>query len=867
MRATLLALAVVAAMLRAVPAGAAPCAPVSSSAGLCTTLQGNTCFVDNRECPVVGGSTLDFGDLDVVLRQGTKLDVGTGTMTLLAGSLTLQPGTALLGHGGAILVQTARDIAVLRPTSGSAARIDVADAAFSDRIDLVSETGTVQIDGVLDARGTNTDASGGFINVSAANVIVSGEIRTNGGNKGGGGPIALDAKTGALVIGAAAKVDGYGGSGGPVDLTADGAVTTAGQIDIRATASGGDGGLLTVLTNSGSITLGGKIFMQGDEGNDQDGGGNGGELNVFSGGGITLSAAFEMSGAPPDGQGGDAFFLSVNDIVQTGAIQAQGRGAESDGGSLEFDSQGALTLRTIDVHGGAALPSSGGVVQASAWCDLTVPSGVTINAEGDQGSVHLQSGKRLTAVGVLRTGGFVLLEYVDPASPPITQGGTFLPELELQLNPALTPCGGVVPPSCGDGVLDAGEECDDDNNTSCDGCSSICKSEICGNDRLDCNEACDDGNTASGDTCHADCSRLDNVCGDGIEDSQETCDDANTNSCDGCSATCEDEGCGNGMVECLEECDPPNAGGCSADCLTFIPPGCGDGALVDPEECDDGNTADGDGCSHQCKIEECGNGTLDPGEGCDDFNVDGCDGCSPECELEACGNGILDCGEECDDGAGNGAPGGTCLPEECRPAPTCSSGGEEPCIPCGTTAHCDPLDQCGSTACEAGVCTPVDPPQCDDQNVCNGVEICDPASGCKAGAPLACDDGDACSTDACSPATGCVSEPFTGFALVRCRLTAARAVVTAAGPDDIVAKIRTKLLKKLGSVEGKVLAAEQAGGNAKKLKKALRAANKQLKGAVRLVTKQRDKKITAPTADAVLAALNVLPPLLSALTP
>jgi cysteine-rich repeat protein len=850
----------VAAVFRAATAGAA-CTPVSSAASLCTTIQGNTCFVDDKECPVVAGSTLDFGNQDVVLRQGTKLDVATGTMTVLAGSLTLQGGTALLGHGGSISVEAQREIVL-----GSAARIDVADEASADRIDLASAGGTVQIAGVVDARGTNNDGAGGSISVAAANVAVSGEILSDGGIQGVGGPIALDARSGSLVINNNAHINGFGGSGGAVDLTANGAVTTNGIIDIRATAAGGDGGLLTVLTDSGSVTLGGKIFMQGDQGNDADGGGNGGELNVFSGAGITLSADFEMTGAAPDGQGGDAFFLSVLDITQTGTILAQGRGTESDGGSIEFDSQGSLTLRNIDLHGGEALTNTGGALQASAWCDLTVPSGVTINAEGDEGSVHLQSGRLLTAIGVLRTGGFVLLEYLS--TPPFTNGGTFLPELEVQQNGALTPCGGVVPASCGDGTLDTGEECDDNGNTSCDGCSSICKSEICGNERIDCDEACDDGNTASGDSCHADCSRLDNVCGDTIVDSAETCDDGNTNSCDGCSSTCQDEGCGNGAVECLEECDPPNAlGGCMADCLTFIPPGCGNGALLDPEECDDGNTNDGDGCSHQCKDEECGDGTLNPQEDCDDFNQDGCDGCSPTCQDEACGNGVLDCGEECDDGDGNGAPGGSCLPEVCRPGPTCSSGGEEPCIPCGTTAHCDPLDQCGAADCDDGVCTPVAPPQCDDQNVCNGVETCAPATGCTTGTALDCDDQDECSTDACDPASGCSSTLLTGFALPRCRLATARAVVTSAGASDIAAAIRTKLLKKLGSIEGKVLTAEQAAGNTKKTKKALRAAGKQLKAAVKLVTKQRGKKIQAPTADAILAALNVLPPLLTALTP
>src|SRR5262245_13302497 len=89
--------------LRALPAVAA-CQPVSSANGLCTSMQGNTCFIDSKECPVVPGSILDFGTKDVVFGHGSNLNVGLGTMTIRAGSLELRPGTALLAPGGSIIV-------------------------------------------------------------------------------------------------------------------------------------------------------------------------------------------------------------------------------------------------------------------------------------------------------------------------------------------------------------------------------------------------------------------------------------------------------------------------------------------------------------------------------------------------------------------------------------------------------------------------------------------------------------------------------------------------------------------------------------------------------------------------------------------
>ncbi len=60
---------------------------------------------------------------------------------------------------------------------------------------------------------------------------------------------------------------------------------------------------------------------------------------------------------------------------------------------------------------------------------------------------------------------------------------------------------------------------------------------------------------------------------------------------------------------------------------------------------------------------ECGNGVLEPGEECDDGNTTAGDGCDPTCLLEGvCGNGTLEPGEECDDGVANSDT----APDACR---------------------------------------------------------------------------------------------------------------------------------------------------------------------------------------------------------
>ena len=213
---------------------------------------------------------------------------------------------------------------------------------------------------------------------------------------------------------------------------------------------------------------------------------------------------------------------------------------------------------------------------------------------------------------------------------------------------------------CGNGTLDfdRGEECDDGNTTSGDGCTAACRVEtdwvcpnvgapcistvVCGDGRISGNEVCDDRNTADGDGCSADCStvevgwvcpaaglRCQPKCGDGLLVGSEECDDGNTTAGDGCSAACKLE--------------PGYA--CSAAGEACHKTVCGDGTAEGNESCDDGNLIPGDGCSPDCKSEPvctgtsgctspCGDGLKLPDEECDDGNTRSGDGCSADCKLE-----------------------------------------------------------------------------------------------------------------------------------------------------------------------------------------------------------------------------------------
>lgn len=61
--------------------------------------------------------------------------------------------------------------------------------------------------------------------------------------------------------------------------------------------------------------------------------------------------------------------------------------------------------------------------------------------------------------------------------------------------------------SCGNGLVEAGEMCDDGNTASGDGCNVACQAESCGNGMIDPGEQCDDGNNNAGDQCTNICQR------------------------------------------------------------------------------------------------------------------------------------------------------------------------------------------------------------------------------------------------------------------------------------------------------------------------------------------------------------------------
>jgi cysteine-rich repeat protein len=239
--------------------------------------------------------------------------------------------------------------------------------------------------------------------------------------------------------------------------------------------------------------------------------------------------------------------------------------------------------------------------------------------------------------------------------------------------------------------------------------------------------------TDAEELCNDECHFATGTCGNGIVEGLEECDDGNNVDSDGCSRNCLNEFCGDGVVQAdnplAESCD--NGSVCSqdgrgcredTDCrFCGVVPGtnppvkrCG-GMGSDPTICETDadcvNSAytcvydvlEDENCNEQCHDDTlCGNGRKDAGENCITCPDDaGCangllccpnGSCGEECEQNPCNNdGICDANENCTCADCNGEQdgciqGAVCINEVC--SENCGDGkvdfGEN-CVNCRMT--------------------------------------------------------------------------------------------------------------------------------------------------------------------------------------
>lgn len=109
---------------------------------------------------------------------------------------------------------------------------------------------------------------------------------------------------------------------------------------------------------------------------------------------------------------------------------------------------------------------------------------------------------------------------LSPLSPCIDTGADLTGITTIDLNGTSRPQAAgwdmgayeavTVGPTCGNGVVEAAEQCDDGNVSNSDACTNGCAAAVCGDSFIRRTvEECDDGNQINGDGCSATCERSD----------------------------------------------------------------------------------------------------------------------------------------------------------------------------------------------------------------------------------------------------------------------------------------------------------------------------------------------------------------------
>jgi cysteine-rich repeat protein len=554
--------------------------------------------------------------------------------------------------------------------------------------------GDLIVQGLLQAPGGSSSVyptlqitvSGSFATQSVGNSPGTLDLKANGPTEPGS--VYVSALRGVTLFGKEISADGGTAlAGGDISFTGT-AVAATSSVHSNG-VSGTNGGTINVYSTTGDVTIGGAVSA-----NCSGASGSGGYIYVSAAAGVSVTAPVQARGTQGS-SGGEVDLIANGDVKVSANVTVTGGGNGSDGGYIDVEAgrTNSITISsTLDVRSTTTNGDADGFISVGPACAVRLSG--TLNARNtalNSGSTSITYGGSFDASGGtifsddqnLGGGNSVSCRCADAdsngqcdtplqcASAPVLSGSTITPTLIIQ--PYVdSPC------TCGNGVLDPGEQCDDGNVDNGDCCSAFCRFESSGG-------ACpDDGSSCTTDQCDGagSCIHTSKPSGAACLDDGNAC---TTDQCDG-AGTCTHSGKPSGTA-----------------CL------------------DDGNTCTTDQCN---SAGTCVHAPGNPGVACRAAGAcqvaATCTGTSAVCPP----NSSQPDGTPCDDGnvctSGDVCSGGLCV------------GTPGACQLC-CTSHSAP--RCGDTSCESCICVV-------DSYCCNAVwdSICvsEASNQCAAACPPPC---------------------------------------------------------------------------------------------------------------------------------
>lgn len=340
-----------------------------TAADLCPTAA-DPCVVSTK-LGANADSRIDLGARALRIANGGRIDVGGGSLEILAGAVTIDPAGALRARGsnddaGGTIVLAARSVHVTGDI--------LADGAAGGSVELTADdasvAGTIRIDGL------GPGSVGGELSIDAGTVTISGEISARAGNDGVAGCVDIAARDRLQLSGRVDAATGGGivrlVAGLPLDVEVPGLadevpapmpgpsaaprIDLTGVVDVRGSGEeyGGD----VTLASRGDVHLAGEIDASG---------GSGGRIAIAAGltgaGNVVVDpgATLDLTARAAESFAGDVQFVAAGDGVAAGHLTMNGqlllRGPRDGGGGTIY---GDLVSGDIRSQAGARYVADGG---------------------------------------------------------------------------------------------------------------------------------------------------------------------------------------------------------------------------------------------------------------------------------------------------------------------------------------------------------------------------------------------------------------------------------------------------------------------------------------------------------------------------